>query len=207
MGVTQLGKLFGSGTRVKLLRLFLFNPGVAFDPDGAAVRIKSAPKEVRKEFPILLASGLLKRKRVAREVLVRTRRRKILKRKRFSGAVLHSAFPYTLSLQRLLISSALSGPELKKRVGKAGRIKLIVMAGLFLGEWDSRIDLLIVGDRIKMRRLDGIMRSVEAELGRELRYVVFSTPDFTYRMGINDRLVRDVFDYPHRVAFDRIGLN
>ena len=34
-----------------------------------------------------------------------------------------------------------------------------------------------------------------AELGRELRYASFTTEDFKYRVGVYDRLIRDVFDF------------
>ena len=50
------------------------------------------------------------------------------------------------------------------------------------------------------------MHALEAELGREIRYAFFTTPDFRYRLGVYDRLLRDVFDYPHRVLLDKIGL-
>lgn len=207
MSVGILGKLFGSPTRVKLLRLFLFNAGVAFDPEAAARRIKSPVREVTREFALLFKAGFLKRRTVYREVPKKIRKKKVMKRTRFPGASLQAGFPFTTVLQRLLLHSALSEKELETRIRKSGRLKLIVLAGLFVGEWESRLDLLIVGDKIKMRRLDRILRSIEAELGRELRYVVFSTADFTYRRGINDRLIRDVFDYPHRIIFDRIGIN
>ena len=46
----------------------------------------------------------------------------------------------------------------------------------------------------------------DAELGREIRYASFETEDFRYRLGAYDRLLRDVFDYPHSLLIDKIGL-
>jgi hypothetical protein len=68
------------------------------------------------------------------------------------------------------------------------------------------VDLLIAGDNLDERALARAVHVIEAELGREVRYASFSTEDFRYRRGVYDRLIRDVLDYPHRVAFDRIGL-
>ena len=58
------------------------------------------------------------------------------------------------------------------------------------------------GRPVGSRRRD----SLEAELGREIRYASFATEDFRYRTGVYDRLLRDVFDYPHRLLIDKIGL-
>jgi hypothetical protein len=34
-------------------------------------------------------------------------------------------------------------------------------------------------------------------LGKELAYAVFDTNDFKYRVSMYDKLLRDMFDYPH----------
>ena len=57
------------------------------------------------------------------------------------------------------------------------------------------------------RRIDeASVRKLEAELGRELRFAAFTTEDFKYRVGVYDRLVRDVLDFPNRILLDKIGL-
>ena len=89
---------------------------------------------------------------------------------------------------------------------RAGTIRLVVLSGLFTGIIESQIDLLIVGDLLEERALASAVHSLEAELGREIRYAAFATADFRYRLGVYDRLLRDVFDYPHRLLMDKIGL-
>ena len=92
-----------------------------------------------------------------------------------------------------------------KKVGGAGKIKLIITAGEFIQEEDSRVDILIVGDGLRDSRLKAVIRDLEAHMGKELRYAAFSTGDFTYRLGIYDRLIRDVLDYPHQIIVDRLA--
>ena len=46
---------------------------------------------------------------------------------------------------------------------------------------------------------------LEAEIGKELAYAVFDTPDFLYRANMYDKLVRDVIDFPHEKVLD-IGI-
>ena len=89
---------------------------------------------------------------------------------------------------------------------RAGTLQLVALSGFFSGVLESRIDLLVVGDHIEERALASAVRSLEAELGREIRYASFATTDFRYRTGVYDRLLRDVFDYPHRLLIDKIGL-
>ena len=62
-----------------------------------------------------------------------------------------------------------------------------------------------MGDRLEERQLANAIHSIEAELGRELRYASFTTEEFKYRVGVYDRLIRDVMDYPHRTILDRIS--
>ena len=57
-----------------------------------------------------------------------------------------------------------------------------------------------------MPALERLIKTVESELGRELRYVVLETVDFQYRMSIHDKLVRDVFDFPHQMVTDVLGV-
>ena len=91
-------------------------------------------------------------------------------------------------------------------IRSAGVIKLIVVAGVFMDDWEGRLDVLIVGDRIKEKPLRARMRGLESEIGRELRYAMLPSDDFLYRLNMNDKLVRDVLDYPHRIMLDRLNI-
>jgi hypothetical protein len=89
---------------------------------------------------------------------------------------------------------------------RAGSLRVVVLSGLFTGALETKVDMLIVGDKLEDKHLESAVRTLEAELGRELRYAAFSTEDFRYRVGVYDRLIRDVFDYPQRTILDKIGL-
>ena len=66
--------------------------------------------------------------------------------------------------------------------------------------------MFVVGDRIKERVLRTRMRKLESEIGRDLRYALLGSEDFAYRLNMNDKLVRDIMDYPHRIVFDRLNI-
>lgn len=182
-------KLFGSHSRLKLLRLFLFNPSQSFTAAEAAARSRVSSSAARSELLNLVASGLLRR---ARTKLTRYE--------------LNDKFPYLQALKHLLLNTARRGESVPERLRSAGAIKLIILTGVFVGDVEGGFDMLIAGDRIREGALREKVRSLEAELGRELRYALLTTADFLYRLNMNDKLVRDIMDYPHRIVFDRLDI-
>lgn len=187
-----LEKLFGSAARLKLLRLFLFNPRETYTIPDAANRARVPERTARKELNLFLAMGIIKRSST----------------RRGSGTrfFLNTDFEYYEALQNLLLNAPARAKDVYERIRAAGVIKLIIVAGVFAGDWEGRLDLLIVGDRIKEPKLRSRMRLLESEIGRELRYTSLSTQDFLYRLNISDKLLRDVMDYPHKVVFDRLNI-
>lgn len=181
--------LFGSPTRIKLLRLFLFNLGQSFNTAEAATRARVDKKEARHELDLFYRAGLLKR----------SRRRGILY---FS---LRSDFEYLRALQGLLLNAPARGADILRRLRGAGNIRFVALSGIFTGEWDGTLDLIVVGDRVSEGKFRSRIKRLEAELGKELRYALLNSQDFYYRLNMNDKLLRDVLDYNHRIVLDRIG--
>ena len=186
-----LAKLFGSPARVKLLRLFLFNEETAFLATDAIFRARLTKEAGRKELNQLVSIGVV-RKKAGKEG---------------TGYIADRKFRHYEALKVFLRESTdVSDTEIVAALKKAGSVRLVVLSGLFTGAVESKVDLLIVGDRLEERPLGSAIRLLEAELGRELRYACFTSEQFKYRLGVYDRLLRDVFDYPNRVILDKIGL-
>lgn len=203
-----LAKLFGSDTRVKLMRLFLFNPDASYSADGVLLKSKANKKEFKKEIGTLMNIGLVKKKSIVREITLKKKKKVVTKKIHENGFTLDPKFPYLQALKNLLIMVSLHADDtLVKKFSHVGRIKLFIASGVFIQEWDTRVDLLIVGDDINMTKLDGVMKSIEAEVGKEITYSAFETEDFEYRYGMHDRLIRDVLDLPHTTLVDKIGID
>lgn len=186
-----LSKLFGSSARVKLLRLFLFNDDQWYSVHDAAFRAKVSKPAAKKEILTLIAGRVLRKK----------------PGKGGSLFTVNQKFAHYESLKIFLrTASGVTDANISSTLRKAGALRLVALSGIFTGVPESKVDLLVVGDRLDERALSTIVRSLEAELGRELRYASFTTEDFRYRIGVYDRLVRDVFDYSHRTILDKIGL-
>ena len=202
-----LGKLFGSPAMVKLLRLFIFNPEHTFTNKEAATRAKITPDTLRLELSIMKQMGFIKKKVAYRQTTTGKGKKKTVKKKKVLAWALDEKFPYIESLQSFLVNATpVKNKDIPKRLSVAGAIKLIVISGVLIQNPDIRVDLLIVGNGIKKSQLETAIKSIESEIGRELRYAVFETQEFKYRMGIYDRLIRDVFDYEHEVVLDKIGI-
>jgi len=129
------------------------------------------------------------------------------KKLKIHGYDLNQDFAYVTALKQLLIKTkTLEGGEIVKRLGRAGKLKLVIVAGVFTQDKDSRVDIFVVGNNIKKNTLSNVIKSIEAELGKELIYAYFETQDYQYRLSMYDKLIRDVLDYPHQVLLDKITI-
>jgi len=202
-----LTALFGSSIKVKILRLFLFHETTAFLVQEISAHSKCPSVQVRKELAVLAKADIIRKKSVLKDVEVKRGSKSILKKIKGTGYALNEKFPYLESLKNLLTVVSLHTDEsLAKRFSNAGKIKLFIAAGVFIQDWDSRVDLLIVGDELNLEKIETVIRAIESEIGKEIAYSAFETTDFEYRMGIHDRLVRDILDYPHVTLLDRMGI-
>ena len=208
-----LGKLFGSIAKVKIMRLFLSNEETSFDNAEISKRAKISLPILRKELNTLNKAGFIKKRIFYKEIqkkIKKTKKKpahiKIIKKK-VSGWIINEKFSYLDPLQNLLVNmTTFASPEVLKKMNGAGKLKLVLVAGVFIQNLDSRIDILVVGDNIKIGILERAMSILESEVGRELRYVVFDTQDFKYRMNVYDKLVRDVLDFPHQKIINKLGI-
>jgi len=193
-----LGKLFSSVPLVKVMRLFLMNPETGFETKEVMIRAQIKLSSTRAELNLLKTIGLVKKKNFVKDVEVKTNKGVVIRKRKVEGWFLDTTFKYIEPLQNLLITSdTLEKEELVKRLRKAGKIKLLVIAGVFIKDPSSRADMIIVGDSLKIKTLNSIIKTIESEIGKELKYAVFDTAEFKYRASMYDKLVCDVFENPN----------
>ncbi len=202
-----LAKLFGSTGRIKIMRLFLVQSSDCLQVSDISRQTKTITSTVQKEVKLLEQIGFLCKTKCKIEEVKKLKKitKTVIKHK--PGVTLNKNFEYLQSL-RTLLTQVSSGQdvELTRRIRKAGRIKVLVSAGIFLQDDKGRVDILVVGDSIKHRVLESAIRATEAELGQSLRYASFSTNEFKYRLDMRDKLVCDIFDSPHKKLLDRLNL-
>jgi len=126
---------------------------------------------------------------------------------RTQGYVLNLKFPQLASLQAFLFETApINGSTVTKHIQKAAPLDFVALTGVFTREFDRRLDILIAAKKLNEAKIEVAIRSLEAELGIEIRYSTFTSADLLYRVGMNDKLTRDVFDYPYTILIDKIGI-
>lgn len=185
-----LGKLFGSESRVKILRLFLFNQGEAFSAEEIAERSKANLYATKHELKLLRKIGFIKRKTG----------------KKHLQWTIDERFAYISPIQKLLLDTVfMSDEEIHRRFSGSGKLKLVIVSGVFVQDLESRLDLLIAGDHLKKHMVENAVKGIEAEIGKELTYAAFDVQELNYRLGMCDRLLRDVMESPHRALLDKIG--
>jgi len=163
--------------------MFLLGKGKGFQVKDIAKRTRVGSSAVRKEMKLLAGTGFIK--------------------KRSSASLewfFNPSFKYRKEFEDLLVRSGTLSPEsILDNFKKIGKVKFLVVAGVFTKNEDSRVDLLIVGDKMKRAKIEAGIRRLEAEIGTELVYAVFETKEFIYRLSMYDKLVRDILDFPHEV--------
>ncbi|PIR69707.1 MAG: hypothetical protein COU47_01320 [Candidatus Niyogibacteria bacterium CG10_big_fil_rev_8_21_14_0_10_46_36] len=207
-----LAELFSSEHLIKIMRLFLLNPEEVFDAFDISERSKVVPRKARYEINLLKKIGFIMQGVRESEIVLRSQSKKgrRARKKKIKGWQLNPLFPFLRPLKNLLLNAApIPRDQLLRRIRGTGTIKLVVLTGFFLDSEegsDSRIDILIVGDNIKKTKLERVMRAIEAKVGKELNYATLNSKEFTYRVGMYDKFIRDIFDYPHETIYDKIGL-
>ncbi len=197
----SLAILFGNQARVKLLRFFLFNPTQEFSFDDISRRAKLVRRTARTEINALERAEVIKKK-----IIFAKHPKKDIKI-RAQGYALNDKYPQLSSLQTFLFETApINGETVMKHLRKVGPLDFVACTGIFMREFDRRLDLLIAMKKLNEAKVEVAIRALEAELGIEIRYATFAREDLLYRVGMYDKLTRDVFDYPYQILVDRIGV-
>ena len=198
-----LEKLFESVSKVRIMRLFVQNPQNDFTLSNVSDRTKVKRKSAQNELIKLINVGLI-RKRIITNLNQKDQKKKARK---VIGYGINTNFPLLQELHDLIIrSSTASRKRLFTQVKRLGKVKLVVLSGIFLNTERSRTDILIVGDDVSKRKLENFLSTIESELGKTVSYTLMETDEFKYRMGMFDRFLRDIFEYPHEKLLNKLNL-
>ncbi len=205
MHMELLARLLGGTDRVKIMRFFLHNEEAILSLHDISEKTKSKSLLVRKELTALSAMGFIEKKKSKTYVSVGTGKKSTSKVKEIVGFKLNPDFPHIQALKDLLFDfQSLDKKELASRFKLIGRIKLFIVAGVFIGETKSRVDILIVGDSVKRQKAEKVIESLSAELGREVVYSIMDVEEYEYRYKMYDKFLRDIVDMPHETVIDKI---
>lgn len=204
----ELGKIFGSEERVKIIRLFLADINDFFLPEEISKVTKIKEELVKKELIILEKSGLLKKIKEKYALGDEdTKNTKQIKIKEYICYTVDKNFRFLDALAKLMFDFKNANKDvLLERFKTIGRTKYMMLSGVFTGDEKSRCDILYVGESIKKNIADKLILDLQAEVGKKLNILILDIEEFDYRYKMFDRLVRDALKDDKIVLVNKLNI-
>lgn len=200
-------QLFGSKTRVKLLRLFYSNPNRSFYVREITRKIEEQINSVRRELANLLSIGIITSDTSNNKVYYE------VNQKYEYYAALQEIFGDNKPRRKALKLSPKNDKETivvetdeeKADLKALGNVDIACFLGQFTRDEISGVDILIVGS-VNQNAVSKYVTELEQQEGKELRYTIFTLDEFRYRIQIKDRFISNVLRSKKQVLVDKPGL-
>lgn len=178
----MLKDLFISKTRIKLLQVFLSNPGRIFYVRELVRAVEEQINAVRAEL-----SRMEKASMVTSEMRAN---------RKFYG--FRKDYIYYDELSRLVAKSKGLGGDIIKERNKLGKIRFASLSGSLIKRrpvGPTDVDLLVVGN-VVLPQLAQLVKRNEDNVGREINYTVMTDEEFTFRKRRGDPFIRNILEKP-----------
>ncbi|HPN54865.1 MAG TPA: hypothetical protein PLB52_02925 [Candidatus Moranbacteria bacterium] len=184
-----LETLFGSKAKTRLLRFFLLNPEKEYRVAEIAQKNMLSSSTVKKEL-----NELRKIRFVSQHI-----------RKKVKYYALDQTFYFYFELKNLFAKSA-SSPQCKSlsKIKSIGDVKLVLLSGIFLNYPKNKVDMILVANNVSRSKLKRVMSGLEAEVGKEVSFVLMNSDEFKYRLDMLDRFILDFIEGTHLELIDKI---
>lgn len=188
----MIDALFGSKTRVKLLHLFLNNPGRAFYVREITRKIDEQINSVRRELANMLSIGIIKSENSNNRLYYE----------------INQDYPHFKPLHQIFADSGISDAvgvadanDWTKRLKPLGDVKVVILSGKLVHGSTSDVDIVVAGN-LNKTQVKKFIKELEEEENKSLNYSIMSYEDFYYRLSIKDRFVTTLLSTKHTVIAD-----
>lgn len=171
----MIEQLFGSKTRVKLLKLFFSNPNRSFYVREITRKIDEQINSVRRELSNLMSIGIIVSDNSNNKLYYEVSQK----------------YEYYKPLVEIFGNSKIDPKTVTKSSNsksELGSVDLLVMSGSFTRDPKAGVDLLFVGE-LNAAKVSAYVVGLEKQEGRELTYAVLSRDEFDYRKQIKDKFI------------------
>ena len=225
----MLAKLFGSNSRVKILKLFLMRTNDKFYIRQIARDLGLQLNSVRRELENLEKFGLLISGQEAvdkNESSIKTKEEIItkiakdfkeslkVKKKLKKNVIINKTEKKYYSVNKDFIlfdeikalivkSQILYEKDFVEKLYQAGKPKLLILSGFFVNDDQAVVDLFIVG-RINKSKLLKLIKSLENQMGREINFTLMDVKEFNYRRNITDIFLYDILERKKIIVVDEL---
>ena len=187
----MLEQLFGSKTRVKLLKLFYNNPARSFYVREITRKIDEQINSVRRELANLIAVGLIRSKESNNRLYYNINK----------DSQFYNEFKKIFTN---LGDIPTEEDAMAKRLRGVGKVEYAQLSGTFVQDANNKVDLFIVGD-INRAKLATLVEELEKENHRDINYTVLTPEEFNYRKTLYDKFISEVLDSPKNVIIDEFA--
>lgn len=196
----MLEHLFGSKTRVKLLRIFFRDGTKRFYVRELTRLLDVQINAIRRELAHLTNAGIISA--ITDDSLSAfSEDPHETKRKYYRLNEDSVLYP---ELRALLMKSHMLGEQsLVAEFAATGAVQYLLFTGIFTNTKETPIDILLVGD-IADRTVAKIVNEFEHEHGTAVRYTVLTAREFQERRQLMDRFLYSVLDAPHEIPLDNL---
>ena len=198
----MLERLIGSKIRIKILKLLLMNEQTRFSLEEIFRNLKTALKSTKSELENLEKLGIVIR---SDKKDFNPGNKEVAKKRSSKGGKFFFAnrdFVLFHEVKALLVKSQiLYEKDFIDQVRRLGKIKLLVLSGVFVGRENSIVDILVVG-RFNRRKMVKLISDLERDLGREINYTFLDVNEFKYRRNITDVFIYEILESKNLVLID-----
>lgn len=188
----MIDALFGSKTRVKLLHLFLNNPGKSFYVREITRLIDEQINSVRRELSNMMNVGIITSETTDNKLYYEVNQR----------------YEHYVPLRAIFADQHVeavtqAGPAINwhDTVRQVPGLRLLLTAGVLVKGSTSAVDILLVGET-PAPKLKKLMKDIEKIEGRDLNYSVLSYDEFYYRLSVRDKFITEILNGKYSVLLD-----
>lgn len=207
----MLEQLFGSKTRVKVMKIFLENPEKRFYVRELTRLTDSLINSIRRELANLVEVGFLVIEAPEIDetdepsVDSVTKKSGLNKKKYFrlnKGNVFLKEFDALFSKGKFMLEK-----KFTDQILKCGEIRYIALSGIFIDKARAATDMVVIGNKINKKKIINIIKTFEQKIDREINYTVMDMREFKLRKDIADRFLNDIIqDKDNIVLLDELHL-
>lgn len=194
----MIDALFGSKTRVKLLHLFLNNPGQSFFVREITRKIDEQINSVRRELSNMLEVGIITSDSSDNKLYYQVNQR----------------YEYYVALKAIfgdgpvdiedtpVKSSDTSVDKYTPLLREISGLRLAIFAGVLVRGSTTSVDILLVGN-VAPQKVKSLVKEVEKSEGREINYSVLPYDEFYYRLSVRDLFITEIIKGKHKIIIDK----
>lgn len=190
----MIDALFGSKTRVKLLHLFLNNPGKSFYVREITRLIDEQINSVRRELANMLKVGIIVSDNADNKLYYEVNQR-------YEYYVPMRAIFADEHVEQVVQANGASQSSWKDAIKAIPHLRIGIAAGVLVRGSASPVDLLLVGN-VPPAKVKHVVSEVEKQEGRALNYTTMTYDEFYYRLSVRDKFVTEMLNGKYVVVVD-----